>query len=99
MGVAGIGDAFGFTAVQAAVARAVPEHRQAGALGLMGAAEVLAAGAAAVPAAVLYQAVGAELTWVAISAGTLAVIAIAVLLFHRAAQQPGDGARLRGRRR
>jgi MFS family permease len=87
MGMAGIGDAFGFTAVQAAVARAVPEERQAGALGLMGAAEVLAAGASAVPAAVLYDRVGAERTWGAVSAGTLSVIAVAVLLFRSAARQ------------
>lgn len=84
MGVAGVGDAFGFTAVQVTVARAVPEQRQAGALGLMGATEVLAAGMTAVPAAVLYDHAGAERMWLISSGLTLAVIAVAAVLFRRA---------------
>jgi MFS family permease len=99
MGVAGVGDAFGFTAVQVTVARAVPEDRQAGALGLMGATEVLAAGATAVPAALLYEAVGAAWMWALSSAATLVLIAAASLLFRRAdradrAADQGDGGRL-----
>jgi MFS family permease len=86
MGVAGIGDAFGFTAVQVTVARSVPEERQAGALGLMGATEVLAAGSTAVPAALLYDSVGGGWMWTLSSAIALAVIGIAVLMFRRADQ-------------
>ena len=59
----GVGDGYGFTAAQVVVARAVPEQRQAAALGLMGAAEVAGAGLAAIPAAVLYDATGAPVTW------------------------------------
>ena len=59
----GVGDGYGFTAAQVVVARAVPEQRQAAALGLMGAAEVAGAGLAALPAAVLYDATGARVTW------------------------------------
>ena len=59
----GVGDGYGFTAAQVVVARAVPEQRQAAALGLMGAAEVGGAGLAALPAAVLYDTTGARVTW------------------------------------
>lgn len=92
MGVAGVGDAFGFTAVQVTVARSVPEDRQASALGLMGATEVLAAGVAAVPAAVLYHAVGARWMWLLASAATLAIVAVAVSLFLSADRGDEPGA-------
>lgn len=92
MGVAGVGDAFGFTAVQVTVARSVPEERQASALGLMGATEVLAAGMTAVPAAVLYHAVGARWMWVLASATTLAIVAVAVSLFLSADRSDEPGA-------
>lgn len=91
MGVAGVGDAFGFTAVQVTVARSVPEDRQAGALGLMGATEVLAAGCTAVPAAVLYHAVGARWMWLLASAGTLLIVAVAVSLFLSADRRDEPG--------
>ena len=71
MTVAGVADGYGFTAGQVAVSRAVPEARQAGALGLMGAAEVLGAGIAALPAALMYEAWGAGPTWIAASAASL----------------------------
>lgn len=92
MGVAGVGDAFGFTAVQVTVARSVPEDRQASALGLMGATEVLAAGCTAVPAAVLYHAVGARWMWLLASAATLVIVAGAVSLFLSADRQDEPGA-------
>ncbi len=92
MGVAGVGDAFGFTAVQVTVARSVPEDRQASALGLMGATEVLAAGCTAVPAAVLYHAVGARWMWLLASAATLAIVAGAVSLFLSADRGDEPGA-------
>ncbi len=92
MGVAGVGDAFGFTAVQVTVARSVPEDRQASALGLMGATEVLAAGCTAVPAAVLYHAVGARWMWLLASAATLAIVAGAVSLFISADRGDEPGA-------
>jgi len=92
MALAGVGDAFGFTAVQVTVARSVPEDRQAGALGLMGATEVLAAGCMAVPAAVLYHTVGARWMWVLASAATLAIVAAASALFLSADRRDEPGA-------
>lgn len=78
----GFADGVGFTAAQVAVARAVPESRQAGALGLMGATEVLSAGVAAVPASLAYQHLGAELTWLGLSAATLTVVILGSVLFR-----------------
>ena len=63
----------------AAAARAVPEERQAAALGLMGAVQVLSAGLAAVPGATLYDRTGAVTTWVVVPIATLAVIGLAVV--------------------
>ena len=82
MFVVGVADGFGFTAAQVAVSRAVHENRQAGALGLMGATEVLGAGLAALPAAMLYDSVGARWTWLALGTATLASVAIAQLRFR-----------------
>jgi len=78
----GLGDAFGLAAAQAAVSRSVPQHRQAGALGLMGAAEVLGAGLAAIPAAALYDRAGAETTWVAVGLIVLISVALAQVRLH-----------------
>ena len=75
-------DGFGFTAVQVAVSRAVPEERQAGALGLMGATEVAAAGLAAIPSAALYEGLGEEWTWVIVSAITLMIVVVSGLLIR-----------------
>ncbi len=72
----GVADGYGFTAGQVAVSRSVLEQRQAGALGLMGAAEVLGAGLAALPAAALYEAGGARPTWIAVSGASLVFLAI-----------------------
>ena len=76
MTVIGVADGFGFTAGQVAVSRSVAEDRQAGALGLMGAAEVLGAGVAALPAAALYEAGGARPTWIVVSGASLAFLAL-----------------------
>lgn len=76
MTIAGVADGYGFTAGQVAVSRSVPEARQAGALGLMGAAEVLGAGIAAVPAAAMYEAWGAGPTWIAAAAASLVCLLI-----------------------
>lgn len=70
----GIADGFGFTAAQVAVSRAVPEDRQAGALGLMGAVEVLGAGLAALPAAIAYDRLGDGPAWALIGLATLIVV-------------------------
>lgn len=78
-GLLGIADAFGFTAVQVAVSRAVPQDRQAAALGLMGGVQVLGAGAFAFPSAALYQETGEEVTWVVVGLVMLALIALGVL--------------------
>jgi len=80
--VLGIADAFGFTAVQVAVSRAVPQDRQAAALGLMGGVQVLAAGLFAFPAAALYQQTGEEITWLVVGVVMLAVIGLAGLRFR-----------------
>ena len=76
MGVLGTADAFGFTATQVAVSRAVPQDRQAAALGLMGATQVFAAGVAAFPAAMLYQRTGDKVTWVTVGLIMLILIAL-----------------------
>ncbi len=78
-GVLGIADAFGFTAVQVAVSRSVPQERQASALGLMGGVQVLGAGLFAFPAAALYQATSEEVTWFVIGLVMLGMIALGVL--------------------
>lgn len=78
-GVLGIADAFGFTAVQVAVSRAVPADRQAAALGLMGGTQVLAAGLFAFPAAALYQQTSEKVTWVFVGWLMLALIGMSVL--------------------
>ena len=82
MFVFGVADGIGFTAAQVAVARAVPEERQAGALGLMGATQVGAAGLAAIPSAALYDHLGENATWLIISCVTLTVVAVAALLIR-----------------
>ena len=75
--VVGVADGVGFTAAQVAVSRAVAEERQAGALGLMGATEVLGAGTAALPAALLYGSVGEEIAWLVMGAITLVAVGAA----------------------
>ena len=76
MVIIGFADGYGFTAGQVAVSRSVPEERQAGALGLMGAAEVLGAGVAALPAAALYESGGARPTWIAVGGASLVFLAL-----------------------
>ncbi|NNC80452.1 MAG: MFS transporter [Acidimicrobiales bacterium] len=77
-GLMGVADAFGFTANQVAVSRAVPEDRQAAALGLMGSVQVLGAGLFAFPAAALYQSTDEETTWVVVGAVMLVIIGLGV---------------------
>ncbi len=72
--LAGFGDGIGYTAAQALVARSVSEHRQAAALGLMGAAEVAGAGIAALPSAWLYDNFGARLTWTVVGTTVLVFV-------------------------
>ncbi len=81
-GLLGIADAFGFTATQVAVSRAVPQDRQAAALGLMGGVQVLGAGLFALPAAALYQASGEEVTWVVVGLVMLAVVGLGASRFQ-----------------
>lgn len=78
-GLLGISDAFGFTATQVAVSRAVPQDRQASALGLMGGVQVLGAGLFAFPAAALYQATGEEATWALVGLTMLVIVAVGAL--------------------
>jgi predicted MFS family arabinose efflux permease len=79
MTVVGAADGFGFLAGQVMVSRAVEEERQAGALGLMGAVEVLGAGVAAIPAALLYDHAGVEVVWLTMGTTTLAILGLARL--------------------
>lgn len=79
MAVAGVAEGFGFVAAQIAVSRSVAEHRQAAALGLMGAVEVLGAGLAAYPAAALYGEFGEVPTWFAVGISSLVLIGLARL--------------------
>lgn len=78
----GLADAFGLAGAQAAVARSVPEDRQAGALGLMGAAEVLGAGVAAIPAAVMYERSGSGPTWLTVGLVVLISVGLAHSRLH-----------------
>ncbi len=78
----GVFDAFGFTAAQVAVSRAVPEERQAAALGLMGAVEVLGAALTALPAAVLYQNHGGEVAWAALGTFSLLTVLLGAARFR-----------------
>lgn len=82
MGFLGIFDAFGFTANHVAVSRAVPEDRQAAALGLMGATQVLAAGISAYPASLLYEKTGERTTWIVVGLLMISTIALAAQRFH-----------------
>lgn len=79
MMIIGVADGYGFTAGQVTVSRSVPEERQAGALGLMGAAEVLGAGVSALPAAAVYEAGGARPTWTAVSLASVVFLALGYL--------------------
>jgi MFS family permease len=76
MVVTGFADGYGYIASQVMVSRAVPEARQAGALGLMGAAGVLGAGVSAFPAAWIYGEVGRQLAWFYIGAIALIILAL-----------------------
>ena len=76
MVLVGFGDGYGFIAAHAVVARAVPEQRQAAALGLMGAAEVAGAAAAALPSAWLYDSFGPGLTWALVGMSVLALVVV-----------------------
>lgn len=79
MMLSGFSDGFGYIAGQVTVSRAVPEARQAGALGLMGAAGVLGAGISAFPAAWIYGRVGAAGAWQLIGAVSLLIIVMGAL--------------------
>ena len=76
MTLVGFADGYGFTAAHAVVARAVPEQRQAAALGLMGAAEVAGAAIAALPAAWMYESFGSEPTWAAVGLTVLVLVVV-----------------------
>lgn len=78
----GVFDTFGFTGARVAVSRAVPEHRQAAALGLMGAVEVLSAAVTALPSAVIYDSYGAGVTWALIGGFGLLVVTLGAARFR-----------------
>ena len=74
MTLVGFADGYGFTAAHAVVARAVAEHRQAAALGLMGASEVAGAAISALPAAWMYESHGSGPTWAAVGLTVLVLV-------------------------
>ena len=74
MTLVGFADGYGFTAAHVVVARAVPQQRQAAALGLMGAAEVAGAAVAALPAAWMYDSFGSGPTWAAVGLAVLVLV-------------------------
>jgi len=78
----GVADAFGFTAAQVAVSRAVAQERQAAALGLMGAVEVLGAAMTALPAALLYDHHGEGWAWAATGSFSLSVVLLGASRFR-----------------
>ncbi len=82
MVIFGIADAFAFTAGQVAVSRAVPEQRQAAALGLMGAVEVLGAALTALPAALIYDSHGEKAAWIASGLFAFAVVMVGATRFR-----------------
>ncbi len=80
--ILGVADTFGLNGTRVAVSRAVPEDRQAAALGLMGAVEVLSAGSSALPSAVLYDNLGAGITWALTGVFALAVVMLGAARFR-----------------
>ncbi len=78
----GVSDAYGFTAAQVAVSRSVPEDRQAAALGLMGAIEVLGAALTALPAALLFDRYGEGVAWLATGLFSFSVVMLGALRFR-----------------
>ena len=97
MVLVGFGDGYGFTATHVVVARAVPEQRQAAALGLMGAAEVAGAAVAALPAAWLYDSFGSGPTWATVGLTVLALVAVGWLRMRGTVPASGPDAPDSGR--
>lgn len=79
MTVVGFADGYGFIAGQVLISRSVDESRQAGALGLMGAFEVLGAAISAIPAAWLYGQYGKGLTWLLVATSALIFLTIGAI--------------------
>ncbi|MFW2382164.1 MAG: MFS transporter [Acidimicrobiales bacterium] len=80
LGLAGVADGFGFTAALAVASAAVPLDRQATALGVVGATEVLLAGMATIPAAWLFDRYGASVTWLVMGGIMTLVVSIGALV-------------------
>ncbi len=79
MTLVGFADGYGFIAGQVLISRSVAENRQAAALGLMGAFEVLGASVSAIPAAWLYGEYGKELTWLLVATSALIFLTIGAI--------------------
>jgi MFS family permease len=90
IGFVGTADGFGITAGQAVVSGSVPEERQAAALGLMGATEVLVAGLVAIPSAVIYTEAGKTTLWALTAAATLAVVLLGAAIVGRPRYVPTE---------
>lgn len=75
-----INDGLTAAASGVAVAMAVPESRQAGAQGVMGAAQALAAGITAIVVGALYEHYGREVAYAAASVGMVAFVVVGVAL-------------------
>ena len=75
-----ITDGLTFAAAGVAIAMAVPEERQAGAQGLMGAAEALVAGVAAIAIGGIYDAAGRATAYGVAAVGMLVLVSTAIAL-------------------
>jgi len=78
-----INDGLTHVAPGVAVAMSVPEERQAGAQGLMGAAQALVAGIAAIAVGALYEGSGRATAYTASAAGMLVLTAVGMALAAR----------------
>ena len=79
----GVTDGFTFTAPGIAVAMAVPDERQAGAQGVMGAAQALTAGISAIAIGSLYQGSGRAAAYGAAALGVVLLVVVGMTLAAR----------------
>lgn len=90
MVLVGAADGFGITAGQTVVSGTVPEDRQAAALGLMGATEVLVAGLVTIPSALIYSQLGKTTLWVTTAIATLVVVLLGAAIVARSGASAND---------
>jgi len=82
--LAGVSDGFGFTASLALASASVAQDRQATALGVVGASEVLFAGLGALPAVWLFDTQGPGVAWIVMGAAMTVLVAVGAMMCARA---------------